>query len=227
MAASSLVRPPSASLIVRSLSKPPLFPHNSWNASVRSRRLEMLDLQAFLHPRCRRSTACHAEGRGFESLQPLLRKPAHRAGFCVSARRARITAWPGSGLDVLDARAAGNNSGVSSLGGSSSSAKRARAVKGTWRRLRAVLPSSTTSPLEIVRWTFTSVLSRSMSRCSKACRRYTAKHGAQDSRPLAVPLALRMESASGQLAASMDSIACYGDEERLSAASIRSSRLSS
>jgi hypothetical protein len=37
----------------------------------------------------------------------------------------------------------------------------------------------------------------------------------------------RMESASGQLAASMDFIARYGDEERLSAASIRSSRLSS
>ena len=37
---------------------------------------------------------------------------------------------------------------------------------------------------------------------------------------------LGMESASGQLAASMDFIARYGDEERLSAASIRSSRLS-
>lgn len=34
------------------------------------------------------------------------------------------------------------------------------------------------------------------------------------------------ESASGQLAASIDFIAHYGDEERLSAASIRSSRLS-
>ena len=34
------------------------------------------------------------------------------------------------------------------------------------------------------------------------------------------------EAQSGQLAASMDFIARYGDEERLSAASIRSSRLS-
>ena len=38
MAASSRVRPPSASLIVRSLSKPPVSAHNSWNASVRSTR---------------------------------------------------------------------------------------------------------------------------------------------------------------------------------------------
>jgi hypothetical protein len=40
MAASSLVRPPSPSLIVRSLSKPPVAAHNSWNASVRSTRPE-------------------------------------------------------------------------------------------------------------------------------------------------------------------------------------------
>jgi hypothetical protein len=40
MATSSLVRPPSASPIVRSLSKPPVSAHNSRNARVRSRRPE-------------------------------------------------------------------------------------------------------------------------------------------------------------------------------------------
>ena len=37
------------------------------------------DLQGFLHPRCRRSTACHAEGRGFESLAAL-----KKASICRS-----------------------------------------------------------------------------------------------------------------------------------------------
>jgi hypothetical protein len=40
MAASSLGRPRSASLIVRSLSKPPVSAHNSWNVSARSTRPE-------------------------------------------------------------------------------------------------------------------------------------------------------------------------------------------
>jgi hypothetical protein len=41
------------------------------------------DLQAFLDPRCGRSTACHAEGRGFESLQPLSGKPRICGAFRV------------------------------------------------------------------------------------------------------------------------------------------------
>jgi hypothetical protein len=40
-----VARPPSASLIVRSLSKPPVSPHNSWNASLRVQPLGSTDLQ--------------------------------------------------------------------------------------------------------------------------------------------------------------------------------------
>ena len=64
--------PPSlGSLIVPSLSKPPVSPHNSRNTSPRSSRLEVVRLQAFCGPMTDPSTACHAEGRGFESHQPL------------------------------------------------------------------------------------------------------------------------------------------------------------
>ena len=48
------------------------------------------DLQAFLDPRCRRSTACHAEGRGFESLQPLRKRPVFAGLFCVRSRLVRL-----------------------------------------------------------------------------------------------------------------------------------------
>ena len=41
----------------------------------------IVDLQAFRDVLDEGATACHAEGRGFESHQPLLRKPALRAGF--------------------------------------------------------------------------------------------------------------------------------------------------
>jgi hypothetical protein len=41
----------------------------------------------FLHPRCRRSTACHAEGRGFESHQPLSRIRLYRASNGVPCQR--------------------------------------------------------------------------------------------------------------------------------------------
>ena len=43
----SVVRPPAAPLIVRSLSKPPVSAPNSWNASGRSRRPETLICRRF------------------------------------------------------------------------------------------------------------------------------------------------------------------------------------
>ena len=99
------VRPPSASPIVCSLSKPPVSPHNSWNASVRSMQPETPICRRFCIPRCRRSTACHAEGRGFESLQPLRSKPAPRAGFRFSAHRRSNAGGPlrSTAADVLAA----------------------------------------------------------------------------------------------------------------------------
>ena len=47
MAASSLVRPPSASLIVRSLSKSPASAHNSWNANLPSSSPEVTICRRF------------------------------------------------------------------------------------------------------------------------------------------------------------------------------------
>jgi hypothetical protein len=64
-----------------------LTPGNSAQFLERKRAVQVpgnADLQAFLDPRCRRSTACHAEGRGFESLQPLRERPSIRRSFCCA-----------------------------------------------------------------------------------------------------------------------------------------------
>jgi hypothetical protein len=45
---------------------------------------EVVRLQAFCGPMTDRSTACHAEGRGFESLQPLPKRLAFAGLFCVA-----------------------------------------------------------------------------------------------------------------------------------------------
>jgi hypothetical protein len=50
MATSSPVRPPAASLIVRSLSKPPVSAHNSRNESLRSSRKEAPICRRFCIP---------------------------------------------------------------------------------------------------------------------------------------------------------------------------------
>jgi hypothetical protein len=78
------------SLIVRSLSKPLVSPHNSRNASPRSRLSVVVRLQAFCGPMTDPSTACHAEGRGFESLQPLSKRPTFAGLFCSDSRLVRL-----------------------------------------------------------------------------------------------------------------------------------------
>jgi hypothetical protein len=52
-----------------------------------SKPQKALDLQGERWPGNRRSTACHAEGRGFESLRPLLQRPSNKSeGFSVPRR---------------------------------------------------------------------------------------------------------------------------------------------
>ena len=75
MASSSLVRPPSASLIVRSLSKPPVSPHNSRNASARFWRPES--------PICRRLRADRRTRRAL-LLRERQRGEASAAGMPLS-----------------------------------------------------------------------------------------------------------------------------------------------
>jgi hypothetical protein len=58
-------------LVVRSLSKPERSRLNSWNLDLARPRQASADLQAFRGHRIDGGTACHAEGRGFDSLQPL------------------------------------------------------------------------------------------------------------------------------------------------------------
>jgi hypothetical protein len=64
-----------AVLIVRSLSKPLRFRDKSWNSIPPSAQQEPANLQAFRDDLQLGASACHAEGRGFESHQPLRGKP--------------------------------------------------------------------------------------------------------------------------------------------------------
>jgi hypothetical protein len=54
-----------------SVRKPPRFRGKSWKASPTAYRSETAVLQDFLRTLRIPRSACHAEGRGFESLQPL------------------------------------------------------------------------------------------------------------------------------------------------------------
>src|SRR5215203_1958442 len=65
-----------------SVRKPPRFRGKSWKASPMAYRSETRILQDFLGRLGIPPSACHAEGRGFESLQPLQKAPLIR-GFLV------------------------------------------------------------------------------------------------------------------------------------------------
>jgi hypothetical protein len=76
-----------------SVRKPPRFRGKSWNASPTAYSSEIAVLQAFLKTLRIPRSACHAEGRGFESLQPLLRRPAFAGLFRVISRLMRLRSW--------------------------------------------------------------------------------------------------------------------------------------
>lgn len=83
------------SLIVRSLSKPPVSPHNSRNPSPRSSAPEVSRLQAFRGLMTDLSPACHAEGRGVRIPSAAFRKAPHLRGFLVLGALARPARFEG------------------------------------------------------------------------------------------------------------------------------------
>jgi hypothetical protein len=87
------VNPPFVSAVVGrietvpspvSVWKPPRFRDKSWEASPITVSSETAVLQYFLGTLGISRSACHAEGRGFESLQPLRRIRLYRASNDVS-----------------------------------------------------------------------------------------------------------------------------------------------
>ena len=69
-----------------SVRKPPRFRGKSWKASPIAYSSETPILQDFLGTLGIPRSACHAEGRGFESLQPLSRRPAFAGLFHTCSR---------------------------------------------------------------------------------------------------------------------------------------------
>jgi hypothetical protein len=64
-----------------SVRKPPRFRSKRWKPSPTADRSETAVLQDFLRTLRIPRSACHAEGRGFESHQPLSEKPRYREVF--------------------------------------------------------------------------------------------------------------------------------------------------
>jgi hypothetical protein len=92
------VSPPLVSAVGRidtvpspvSVRKPPRFRGKSWKASPIANSSETRILQDFLGTLGIPRSACHAKGRGFESLQPLSRRPAFAGLLRWGSRHVRL-----------------------------------------------------------------------------------------------------------------------------------------
>ena len=73
-----------------SVRKPPQFRGKSWTASPIACSSETRILQDFLGTLGIPRSACHAEGRGFESHQPLSKRPAFAGLFRLRSRVVRL-----------------------------------------------------------------------------------------------------------------------------------------
>jgi hypothetical protein len=73
-----------------SVRKPPRFRRKSWKASLIADDSEARTLQGFPGALGIPRSACHAEGRGFESLQPLRKRPAFAGLFGLGSRLVRL-----------------------------------------------------------------------------------------------------------------------------------------
>jgi hypothetical protein len=73
-----------------SVRKPPRFRGKSWEASPTTYSSETAVFQGFPGTLGISRSACHAEGRGFESLQPLPRRPAFAGFSCGHSRLVRL-----------------------------------------------------------------------------------------------------------------------------------------